>query len=87
MNTPNNGQPPKPPSPLPGQKDSQFVYFSQMLSQPVCAGKIKDRIGKLSDLVVRLSDPFPEIVGIYLEHGWGWNAEAAILSSRTSKAE
>ncbi len=49
----------------------RFLYFSELLKRPVCAGKIKDRIGKLTDLVFRLTEPYPEAVGIYLEYGWG----------------
>lgn len=49
----------------------RFLYFSQLLKRPVCAGKIRDRIGKLGDLVVALTDPYPEAVGILIEHGWG----------------
>jgi magnesium transporter len=52
-------------------KDYRFHYFSQLLNRPVCAGKIKNRIGRLTDLVFRLSEPYPEAVGVYLEHGWG----------------
>ncbi len=47
------------------------MYFSELLKRRVCAGKIKDRIGKLTDLVFALSDPYPQSVGIYIEHGWG----------------
>src|SRR5208337_5521282 len=47
------------------------MYFSELLKRRVCAGKIKDRIGKLTDLVFTLSDPYPQAVGIYIEHGWG----------------
>ncbi|MGO9571103.1 MAG: magnesium transporter MgtE N-terminal domain-containing protein [Desulfomonilaceae bacterium] len=47
------------------------MYFSELLQRRVCAGKIKDRIGKLTDLVFALSDPYPQSVGIYIEHGWG----------------
>ena len=54
-----------------GGKDFQALYFSLLLNRRICAGKIKDKIGKLSDLVFRLSDPYPEAVGIYIEHGWG----------------
>ncbi|OYV70456.1 MAG: hypothetical protein B7Z74_07520, partial [Deltaproteobacteria bacterium 21-66-5] len=32
---------------------------------------IRDRIGKLADLVVTLSEHYPEAVGILIEHGWG----------------
>jgi magnesium transporter len=52
-------------------KDYRFHYFSELVNRPVCAGKIKNRIGRLTDLVVRLSEPYPEAVGIYLDHGWG----------------
>jgi len=49
----------------------RVLHFSELLNRRVCAGKIKDRIGKLTDLVFHLVEPFPEVVGIYIEHGWG----------------
>ena len=49
----------------------RFLYFSELIKRPICAGKIKDRIGKLTDLVFALTEPYPEAVGIYVEHGWG----------------
>ncbi len=49
----------------------RFLYYSELLKRPVCAGKIKDRIGRLDDLVVSLGEPYPEAVGILIEHGWG----------------
>ncbi len=49
----------------------QLIYFSELIKRPVCAGKIKDRLGKLTDLVFSLYEPYPESVGIYIEHGWG----------------
>jgi magnesium transporter len=52
-------------------KDYRFHYFSQLLSLPICAGKIKNRVGRLTDLVFRLSEPYPEAVGIFINHGWG----------------
>jgi CBS domain-containing protein len=51
--------------------DYRFFYFSELIKRPICAGKIKDRIGKLTDLVFSLTEPYPEAVGIYIEHGWG----------------
>src|SRR5512136_1760829 len=57
--------------PLSGAEDHRFLYFSEMLKRPICIGKIKDRIGKLTDLVFSLKEPYPEAVGIYVEHGWG----------------
>lgn len=49
----------------------RFLYFSELMKRPVCAGKISDRIGKVTDLVFRLSEPYPEAVGIFMEYGWG----------------
>jgi len=55
----------------PGLGNFRFLFFSELLKRPVCAGKIKDRSGRLTDLVFALREPYPEAVGIYLEHGWG----------------
>lgn len=71
MNAQPANQTSKTPAPSSSLKDYQALYFSELLKRPVCAGKIKDRLGKLSDLVFRLAEPYPEAVGIYLEHGWG----------------
>jgi len=49
----------------------RFIYFSELLKRPVCIGTIKSRIGKLTDLVFAVTEPYPEVVGIYMEHGWG----------------
>jgi len=54
-----------------GFEQFKFHFFSEMLKKPVCKEKIRDRIGKLSDLVFALKEPYPEAVGIYIEHGWG----------------
>jgi len=48
-----------------------FLHFSELLKRPVVAGSIRDRIGRLTDLVFQHAEPFPEMVGIYLDHGWG----------------
>ncbi len=61
----------KTPDPGATGKDFAFYYFSQLLGRPICAGKIGNRLGKLTDLVFRLSEPYPEAAGIYVEHGWG----------------
>ena len=61
----------KTPSPGSGPGSYQFLYFSELIKRPICAGKIKDRIGRLTDLVFSLTEPYPEAVGIYIEHGWG----------------
>lgn len=71
MSTPSN-PPAGPLSDLPvAGKDFRFHYFSQLVGRPVCQGNINRRLGKLTDIVFRLSEPYPEAVGLYLEHGWG----------------
>ncbi len=70
MGTP-TAQTPRVPDLPQGLGGFRFLYFSELLKRPVCAGKIKDRIGRLADLVLVLKEPYPEAVGIYLEHGWG----------------
>ncbi|MGZ6193445.1 MAG: magnesium transporter MgtE N-terminal domain-containing protein [Syntrophales bacterium] len=49
----------------------RFIYFSELLKKPVCIGKIGNRIGRLTDLVFAVAEPYPEALGIYIEHGWG----------------
>jgi magnesium transporter len=55
----------------PGLGAHSFLFFSSLLKKPVCKGKIKERLGKVADLVFAPKDPYPEVVGVYLEHGWG----------------
>jgi len=55
----------------PGLGNFRFLYFTNLRKKPVCVGTIRDRIGQLTDLVFALKEPYPEAVGIYLEHGWG----------------
>jgi magnesium transporter len=52
-------------------REFQFIWFSELLKRPVCAGTVDNRLGKLSDLVFQLTEPHPEAAGIYIEHGWG----------------
>jgi magnesium transporter len=66
-----NHTPIKTPESAVAAREFQIFFFSNLLNRPVVAGKIKDQIGKLSDLVFRIGEPYPECVGIFLEHGWG----------------
>lgn len=54
-----------------GIGDFRFIYFSELAGKPICIGKIKNRIGKLTDIVFAVKDLYPEAVGAYIEHGWG----------------
>jgi CBS domain-containing protein len=71
VNTQPTNPTPKAPAPSTAPKDFQAFYFSELLNRPVCTGKIKDRLGRLGDLVFRVAEPYPEAVGLYIEHGWG----------------
>jgi len=62
---------PKVPDLPPGLGNFRFLHFSELMKRPVCAGKIGDRIGRLNDLVFALREPYPEVVGIFMEFGWG----------------
>jgi CBS domain-containing protein/uncharacterized protein YrrD len=66
-----NSQPKLAGSATGAQSDFEFYFFSELYKRPVCAGKVKDRIGKVTDLVFKMADPYPEAVGILLDHGWG----------------
>lgn len=52
-------------------KDFQVFWFSELLKRRVSPGKAREQLGRLTDLVFRLSEPYPEAVGIYIEQGWG----------------
>ena len=58
-----------------GTKEFRFLNFLELIKLPVCTGKIKDKIGKVSDIIFKLSEPFPEAVGIYIGHGWSKPSE------------
>jgi CBS domain-containing protein/uncharacterized protein YrrD len=66
-----NASAPKPADVFAATRDYRFLYFSDLQNRPVCAGKIRNRLGRLTDLVFRLSEPYPEAVGVFIEHGWG----------------
>lgn len=69
--TPSSRSPVRKLDPLANLPGARFLYFSQLLKRPVCAGQIRNRLGKLSDLVFQLKEPYPEAVGIFMEFGWG----------------
>ena len=62
---------PRASDPFAAGKDFASSISPSCWAVPICAGKISNRLGKLTDLVFRLSEPYPEAVGIYVEHGWG----------------
>ncbi|MCY3022379.1 MAG: PRC-barrel domain-containing protein, partial [Planctomycetota bacterium] len=78
MATPQPPQPPqtnKVPTPAAAAKDYQTFFFSELLKRPICAEKIDRRIGRVTDLVFKVAEPYPEAVGIYVEHEFGTPSE------------
>ena len=50
-----------------GLGNYQFRFLCELLKKPVFAGKVTDKIGGVTDVVVALREPYPEAVGLYLE--------------------
>ncbi|MGA3267375.1 MAG: CBS domain-containing protein [Verrucomicrobiota bacterium] len=71
MNNPPNNVTSKPP----GFENFQLLYFSRLLNRRIRRDKTNAKNGRLTDLVFRLSEPYPEAVGIYIEHGKGHPTE------------
>jgi sporulation protein YlmC with PRC-barrel domain len=71
MNDRQNNVNPKPA----GFEAFQFLFFSRLLSRRICLDKTNRKNGRLTDLVFKLSEPYPDAVGIYIEHGKGHPTE------------
>ncbi len=67
----NSQTPRKSPKPLPREEAYQLLFFSEVVRRPVCIEKVSRRIGRLDDLVFKLTEPYPEAVGLHMEFGWG----------------
>lgn len=70
-NPPRSNEPPPPGPAQPGGSAMHFLHFSDLLKRRVVAGSIRDRIGRVTDLVFTQAEPFPEAAGIFIDHGWG----------------
>jgi len=56
-------------------KDYRVFFFSEILGRSVCETRRSFRIGNLTDLIFRMAEPYPEAVGIFIDHGWGKPSE------------
>ncbi len=70
-----NGGGAKPAAPGAAYEEFQLLYFSKLLGRRIRRDKTNQRNGRLTDLVFRLSEPYPEAVGVYIEHGKGLPSE------------
>jgi CBS domain-containing protein/sporulation protein YlmC with PRC-barrel domain len=58
-----------------GFEDYKLLYFSKLLNRRIRLDQANKKNGRLTDLVFRLAEPYPEAVGIYIEHGKGYPSE------------
>lgn len=56
---------------VPQQPGYELLYFSELVRPSIRQRVTGRRLGKPTDLVFRIAEPYPEAVGILLEHGWG----------------
>jgi magnesium transporter len=77
MNTAKDNNPPatKPAAASAAFEEYKLLYFSKLLNRRIRLDKTNKKNGRLTDLVFRLTEPYPEAVGIYIEHGKGYPSE------------
>ncbi len=61
--------------PAGGPEPFQLLFFSNLLDRRIRIEGTNQKHGRLTDLVFRLSEPYPELVGVYIEHGRGLPSE------------
>jgi magnesium transporter len=72
---PSSGQPrPNIPA-LSSLTECQLYFFSKLVGRRLRREDNNKRYGHLTDLVFRIMEPYPEAVGIYVEHGKGLPSE------------
>jgi CBS domain-containing protein/sporulation protein YlmC with PRC-barrel domain len=62
-------------APAAGYEPFQLLFFSQLLGRRIRHDQTNAKNGRITDLVFRLTEPYPELVGIYIEHGRGLPTE------------
>jgi CBS domain-containing protein/sporulation protein YlmC with PRC-barrel domain len=71
----NNARATKAATPSAAFEEYKLLYFSKLLNRRIRLDKTNKKNGRLTDLVFRLGEPYPEAVGIYIEHGKGYPSE------------
>jgi CBS domain-containing protein/sporulation protein YlmC with PRC-barrel domain len=71
----NNAPSARPAAPGAALEDYKLLCFSKLLCRRIRLDKTNKKNGRLTDLVFRLAEPYPEAVGIYIEHGKGYPSE------------
>jgi CBS domain-containing protein len=62
---------PKPAAPSSSYEPYQLFFFSELIGRRICASRFDKKVGSLTDLVFRLAEPYPDAVGLYVEHSGG----------------
>ena len=77
MTSPNNSSSytTNPVGAQPVSGDYRLLFFSLLLRRRIRLLPSGGKNGRLTDLIFRLADPYPEAVGIYIEHGRGLPSE------------
>ena len=77
MNNAKNSSAPAttPAAPSAAFEDYKLLYFSKLLHRRIRVDKTNKKNGRLTDLVFRLAEPYPQPIGIYIEHGKGYPTE------------
>lgn len=50
--------------------DFRFYFLSELLHRSVDTADGR-QLGRIKDLVVKLATPYPQVIGLLLDHGWG----------------
>ncbi|MGC9261270.1 MAG: magnesium transporter MgtE N-terminal domain-containing protein [Phycisphaerae bacterium] len=77
MPIPSPGSAPHPASSSPpnGARDYRTFFYSELRGRKICFSSISQRVGKISDIAFKMTEAYPDAVGIVVEHGWGKPAE------------
>ena len=65
----------------------QPLYFNRLKKQHIYGGSVKKKLGKPSDLVVNMSLDYPEVIGFFIDHGWGQHLNEFISWDKVIKIE
>ena len=52
-------------------RDYRAFYFSELRGRRLCLNKVSNRVGRISDIAFKITEAYPDAVGIVVEHGWG----------------
>jgi CBS domain-containing protein len=72
---PGSSPQPTPSNAANSARDYRTFYYSELRGRKICMGKISERVGKIADIAFKLTETYPDALGIVVEHGWGKPAE------------